>query len=151
MRLNLYESISYLCIAGDGLSRNDHLANLSLLRSQCSDASIALQEDEILLCSIFDPETFSITPVKFGSGPVRERPAHLEPPFYSMTLPAGVYLFYQFPDPSPEGIESAYRSALSGMDSRGWTPKQNQLLMRGVKEGPWYALQVLIPLEHGPA
>ncbi len=150
MRLNLYESIDYLCTAGDELSRNDHLTNLSLLRSQCRTASITLPEDEILLCSTFDAGTHSISPVSFGAGPVWEK-IQLQPPFCYVTLPAGAYLFYQFPDPSPEGVESAYRTALSGMDARGWRPKEHSLMLRGVKEGPWYALQVLIPLVDDPA
>ncbi len=142
MRLHLYQDLQYLCTSRD-ISATDHLKNVETLSGQCSRAGIT-HTDEDIITVLSDKQ--KLQPLFFGAGPA-EPDISLPDPFSYLSLPKGDYLFYQFSDTSQEGIRDAVNDAESALFQKGWSRQGAHIYIRGVKEGPGYALQVIIPLE----
>lgn len=153
MKLYLYQDLRYLCIQ-DSLTFFDHLQNLDLLREKARTDTILMHDEEILCAASYDTNisgdgiTSSIQPLFFGAGPLADAiVAENLPKGYTVkAVESGDYLFYQFADPSPEGIDEAVNSAYKALLEKNWKTKDDTILLRGVKEVGFYVLQILFPL-----
>ena len=143
MRLHLYQSFRYLCIPDTAAFYEPEKA-LKRLKNQFDD----LQDEELVVITdrsqVLDSQQNAAVvgsgPFDGGNGDPRLQQASL------IEIPEGDYLFYQFADPSPEGIRRAVLFLLADAKAKHIEPASDQIILRGVKETGFYVLQLLLPL-----
>lgn len=146
MKLHLFQDITYYGFTKPR-SWADYNASLQAYSSldpripdelSCGEFISAGSWDHGLKAS-FD----AYVPVFFGiTYPEDQPPAGL----HTYVLQAGDYLFSQFSDASVQGIYDAASHACAVLHAKKWTPSASMLLLRGIREGSNWKLQILIPL-----
>lgn len=147
MRLHLYQSFRYLCIPDPAAFYEPEKA-LTRLKEQFDD----LRDEELVVITdehqVLDSRQEGAV---IGSGPFDGSAADIRDEHASIVeIPEGDYLFYQFGDPSPEGIRRAVLFLLSDAKAKHIELASGQIILRGVKEAGFYVLQLLLPLVMRP-